>query len=253
MAETVGQFLKHKFAELQKDNPRYSLRSFAAKVGISAGRMNELIHDKRALSDFYAEKITKALGLNLHDKRQLYSFITTKARKVNSVRTLGSEEGLHVRSWENLAILSIMRTDDFEPDVNWIAQRLGVSSERIQECFQILQEHDLIRIGANGEMERTSSRVVTMATKETCHHERSKMEKSMEAMMKVAPEMRNHSAVTVATNPNKIKEANERIKEFRRKLAEFMEDGPKTEVYSLTINLFPLTELRAQEDLVTNE
>lgn len=252
MAETVGQFLKVKFAEIQKDSPRFSLRSFAAQVGISAGRMNELIHDKRALSDFYAEKITKTLNLSLQDKRQLYSFVSTKARKINSVRKLAPQEGLHVRCWENLAILSIMRTDDFEPDMEWIARRLGISVERVQECFKILQEHDLVRINENGNMERTSSRVVTMATKDTSHHERRKMEKSMEAMESVAPPYRNHSAVTVATTPEKIKEANEKIKGFRRKLADFLEDGPKKEVYSLTINLFPLTELRVAEP-ATNE
>ncbi|WII72800.1 TIGR02147 family protein [Bdellovibrio sp. 22V] len=252
MADSVGQFLKEKFSEMQQRNPRFSLRSFAAKVGISAGRMNELIHDKRALSDFYAEKITIALGLNLQEKRRLYSFISTKARKVHSVRKLTREEGLSVRCWENLAILSLLRTDDFEPSFEWIAERLNVSVERVEECFDILQQHQLVKVG-NGTIERNSSRVVATATKDTVHHERLKMEKSMEAMAHVAPIYRNHSAVTVATTPEKIKEANEKIKEFRRKLADFLEDGPKTEVYSLTINLFPLTDLRIEGGKVTNE
>ncbi|WP_295899064.1 TIGR02147 family protein [uncultured Bdellovibrio sp.] len=253
MAETVGQFLKVKFAELRAENPQISLRSFAAMVGISAGRMNELVHDKRALSDFYAEKIVKALKLNLQEKRKLYSLISTKARKVNSIRVLADNEGLHVRCWENLAILNIMRTDDFEPDMNWIAKRLGISLSRVQECFKILQDHDLVKISEDGGMERTSSRVVAKTTGATSHHERRKLEKSMEAMETIAPPFRNHSSVTVATTPEKIKEANEKIKEFRRKLAEFLEDGPKKEVYSLTINLFPLTEIRTTDSESTNE
>ncbi|MEK2646634.1 hypothetical protein [Bdellovibrio sp. BCCA] len=94
----------------------------------------------------------------------------------------------------NLAILNLMRTDDFEPDMNWIAKRLGISLSRVQD----------------GSMERTSSRVVVKTTRATSHHE-------------------------------------------RRKLAEFLEDGPKKEVYSLTINLFPLTEIRAGDSESTNE
>ena len=55
-------------------------------------------------------------------------------------------------------------------------------------------------------------------------------------------EEREFTTVTMASSPKKIKKAKLLIREFKRKLMEYMEEGEKTEVYTLAIQLFPLTQ-----------
>ena len=52
---------------------------------------------------------------------------------------------------------------------------------------------------------------------------------------------RDFSGITMAINVEKLDEAKEMIRAFRRKLCKFLETGKKTEVYTLRVQLFPKT------------
>ncbi|MBC7740621.1 MAG: DUF4423 domain-containing protein, partial [Bdellovibrionaceae bacterium] len=58
---------------------------------------------------------------------------------------------------------------------------------------------------------------------------------------------RDHSTIVVATSPAKIQEAKLKIKQFRRQLAEFLENSEsKNEIYHLSIGLFPIDKETTQ-------
>ena len=63
---------------------------------------------------------------------------------------------------------------------------------------------------------------------------------SKAALFKVPIELRDHSTIAVASNPQKIQMAKKMLKQMRRELAEFLEDTEdKIEVYHLNFGLFP--------------
>lgn len=58
------EFLKDQFLNRREKNPSYSLRAFASKLGIPAGRLSELFSRKRKLTYATAKKIAERLELN---------------------------------------------------------------------------------------------------------------------------------------------------------------------------------------------
>src|SRR5437868_12407017 len=73
----VSEFLKKKIADIQSKNARLSIRSISLRTGISSGRMTDLLNGRRALSEYYAEKLTLGLKLDRNDRETLYSLIST--------------------------------------------------------------------------------------------------------------------------------------------------------------------------------
>lgn len=58
------EFLKDQFLSRREKNPSYSLRAFASKLGIPAGRLSELFSRKRKLTKATAKKIAERLELD---------------------------------------------------------------------------------------------------------------------------------------------------------------------------------------------
>lgn len=55
---------------------------------------------------------------------------------------------------------------------------------------------------------------------------------------------REFTFITMAVDKSKMIEAKAMIREFRDKLCAYLEEGEKTEVYELAIQLFPRTKLK---------
>lgn len=55
---------------------------------------------------------------------------------------------------------------------------------------------------------------------------------------------REFTFITMAVDKSKMIEAKTMIREFRDKLCAYLEEGEKTEVYELAIQLFPRTKLK---------
>jgi hypothetical protein len=62
----------------------------------------------------------------------------------------------------------------------------------------------------------------------------------MHALENLPISIRNHSARTVAIDPEKIPEAKKRIEAFMIELCDELASGSKKQVYELAVQLFPL-------------
>lgn len=243
-----GQFLKEKLNQIQKKNPQFSLRSLASKAGIGPGALSELINGRRQLSDFYAEKLAQSLNLNPEEKRILFSFVGTRSRKFSKQKVLAENELQLITGWEHYAILNLMKTEDFQSSTEWIAARLGLTEGRVQQCLEILSSlHMIYRHGEewirNHNSLTTTREIPSRALVEA--HKRDLL-KAIEVLESTTPNVRSFTSVTMPVNVEKIAEAKELIREFRRKLCHLLEQGSKSEVYNLNIQLFPMTKLEAE-------
>ena len=69
---------------------------------------------------------------------------------------------------------------------------------------------------------------------------RQTLEKAIVALENDPVETRSMTGMTMAVDPKKIPVAKEMIRDFNRKLCEFLESGDRTQVYELSISLFSL-------------
>lgn len=74
------------------------------------------------------------------------------------------------------------------------------------------------------------------------------MKRAIEALDDVPIEERDITSMTMAIDVRKIQEAKKRIREFRKDMAAFLEEGEATEVYSLNVQFIPITKKSREDD-----
>lgn len=247
--ENISEFLKNQLEKMRQVNRRASVRSMGRKVNISAGRLSEMLNGKRNLSEYYADKIALGLKLSSADRQELYSLISTHSRKILSEYELLESEIALLSSWEHYAVLSLMTLPEFRSEPSWIAQRLGLSAERAQASLRLLENLNLIK-KENGEIKRTYLRLTTsMDVPSSALREslRQDILKSLDALETVPSTQRDFSSITMGVNPANLKRAKKLIETFRNKMSLLLEEGTQSEVYNLSIQLFPMTQLENKD------
>jgi uncharacterized protein (TIGR02147 family) len=141
-----------------------------------------------------------------------------------------------------------MDLEDFSSDIAWIAKRLSISKSRAEIVIDGLLASGLIK-RENGKLKKTAKQLTTTQDIQSIalrHSHKETLEMAVEKIESISIEDRFYSSNTIAMNRNKLSEAKNLIREFRRKLTALLEDGQKTEVYQFNFQLFPLTELKKE-------
>jgi len=154
-----------------------------------------------------------------------------------------------ISQWEHYAFLSLLETDDFEFDLDWISKRLGISKLRVEQVIDHLVGLKLIEknnqtITKNFSSLKTSEDIQSQAIQKS-HEETVHM--AIEKLKELEPIWRDFSSITMTMDPDQIPEAKKLIREFRKKFSLLMESGKKKEVYRLQLMFYPLTQIDADQ------
>lgn len=236
----ILELIRTEFQNRKHSNPSYSLRAFAKTLGIQPGRLSEYLNGNRTISNQMAEKVATRLGLNSS---------IFKTHSLQNVDFIEDEIFSVIADWQHFAILSLMDTKNFINDPKWIGDRLGISTFEAKEAIR-----RLIRVGIletkNQHLLKTKKNVFTSSDRESnalkLSHTQS-LQQSISALHDVPLELRDITSITMAINTKKLPLAKKMIKEFRRKLCEFLEDGNQSEVFNLNIQLVPVTKILNKE------
>ena len=143
------------------------------------------------------------------------------------------------------AILSLAETEDFIDEPEWISDRLNISINESRKAIDILKKINLLEMNKDGKWQAsgnqfsTPSDIANMSIRKNHFQSLELAKKSLETD---DVDSRDFSGVTMAINPQKIPEAKNMIKEFRRILCDFLEDGDQKEIYRLNVQLFGLSK-----------
>jgi len=260
------ELLQQEWATRREKNPSLSLRSFARFLKISPGRLSEILSGKRKLSLEMAERISERLGLDPEMKATLISSILKRRRKNVGAAASGRKfdeadpeykqltiDAFHVISdWYHFAILNLRDCDDFSPDESWIAKRLHIGLGEVRLALVRLERLGLI--DRKGEKwDRTHAHLTTTHDVRSAglrKGHRGILERAIESLDSVDVENRDITNMTMAINPDKLPQAKAMLTRFRKKFSKFMEEGKgRTEVYTVAMQLFPLTQLKKEKKL----
>jgi uncharacterized protein (TIGR02147 family) len=142
----------------------------------------------------------------------------------------------------HFALLSLLETTGAQSKIPWIAKRLGMPENEVTDALIRLQRLDLIRF-VGGKFTTTGSRRTSQDVPSAAlkRFHRKNLQKAMESIESVAIELRDITSITMAIDPTKMKLAKELVFRFRRQMAALLGQGPKTAVYLLNVQFFPLT------------
>lgn len=233
-----------------KNNPHYSLRSFAQSTGLNYSVLSLGLNRKRPFSKKVISKILETIDLPFEVYEQLASFLDgeNKERQVRAdeeVFNMKIEEFETISDPNSLAILGLLKLDKFQRNPNKIFSALGVSKTLFTSLknkllrLELIEEEDdrLVRkvsaIRFNNKVSKASSRL----------YNKSIIEKSLNSLKLDPVNIRDFSSISFLTKPKHINEIRGDIQSFRRYLSdkyETIEDD--SNLYCVSVQLFPISK-----------
>lgn len=259
-------FLKDAFFCLKRDRQSFSYRNFNRKAGFSSSGYLKLIMDrKRNLAPEGIFKVCKGLGLSSEEARYFESLVKMnqavsseekdhyfkELTKLPSTRTKNStviSQYKMFSHWYLIAILELVRLDDFKNDPIWISKKLSpkVTPAKISKAINELLQLGFIKKCDDGNLQRVDQMISTPEEVRDVslfnfHHQM--IEVAKEALNKHPAAERDFSTLTIALSPDGFKKLKTMIQEFRKNVHSILETGndSKTIVAHINMQLFKLT------------
>lgn len=248
-----AEFIENEFNRRKMRNPAYSMRAFAQALGVSPGRLSEIMTGKQVIGFKIGERIAVRLGLTGDDRALFFQQLLGQAagrvrhpswvKAVESYLTVPENVYDEIADWQHYALLSLMETEDFSDDPAWMAARLGLEKLEVERALARLV-HVGLAAHRRGHWRPTYSRLTTttdVPSEALKKSHRQVIERALNSFDKIPVDQRDVTSQTFAADPRKIAAAKAMIREFRRGLVHFLEGDNCTEVFDLNIQLLPIT------------
>lgn len=252
-------YLQNELIERIKKNPQYSLRAFAGHLTMDPSTLSKMLKGKRPIGKKAIVQLASKLGLS---KAQTAKFLnlegSDESQEAQDYKLLALDQFAVISDWYHFAILELTMVKGFKPDHSWIAKALGLKSVEVEAAVDRLVRVGMLEVTKKGKWIDLSSGFTTnigpdMSSSAHRRLQEQLLQKAIVAQQFVPVDKRDHSAMTMAIDGSKIKQAKERIRKFRRDLTQFLTEGQtKDSVFSLNIALFPLTKLENKGDNYEN-
>lgn len=263
------EFLNASLSDIQTRNPSYSMRAWAKQLGLShVAMLSMVLSEKRKLLPSLASKISvqyKEMGqfsekearffdilVLFHnsqtvDEKNFYEGILSDLKPDRTFSVLDLDQLNVIAEWYHSAILEIINLKDFNSDPQWICLRLGgsVNESQVRTAIDRLIRLGLFERKSDGSLERTKTFLATpsdIPNQSLRKYHTEMMNKAIRALDRQSVEERDITSFTFAIDTKKIPEAKKMIRDFRRKIAKFLESSRGDSVYQLNVQLFNLME-----------
>jgi transcriptional regulator with XRE-family HTH domain len=132
------------FFRAKQRNPRYSLRSFAKKIGWPVSTISALLSGKRPLSPARAADLIRGLGMDEREQERLLAILGhVPSTEANS---LPPEFVKDLLSWKVFAVMAFFELDaSVSKDFSGLAERFGFSTEETNKIINLLLKSGLLK------------------------------------------------------------------------------------------------------------
>lgn len=238
--------LQNVLEERRKRNHNYSVRAFARDLSISSGRLSDILNKKYIPGPTVSARIINSLALNQEEGENIRQIIenTQKTRKeLGGAHQLREDELSMITEWQHFAILNLMETINYRDEFSWIAERLNLDEMTVKDSFRKMLSLGLIELrdGKHAPTYKdltTTHNVPSSALREA---NRQVILQSLESLDVDSLELRDITSITLPINTANLPRAKEMARDFRRKIATLLEEGEKTEVYNICLQIVPVT------------
>ncbi len=238
--------LLHKIALSKQRNPRFSQRAYASKLGLSPGALSELVSGKRNLTADTKKKIANRLDLTPQERHDFFSGDDKNSSSADKSKyfQLTNDQFHLVSDWWHYGILNLIRTKNFKASTSWIAKRLVLPKQVVDEAWSRLFRMGLLEKTTTG-VRRKHTRLETTHDHFDLSIQRSHLEdlRLIEKNIVEKPVTdRDASSITFVMNKKDIKLAKELIRKFQNQFYADVEPKEGDEVFKLSMFLYPLSE-----------
>jgi uncharacterized protein (TIGR02147 family) len=257
-------YLRDHYERCAGKNARFSLRSFALKIGLNVSNLTRILKGERNISEATAERLVVYLKLRDReaeyfrllvrynqarspaDKRALYDGI--RSFRKTRLRNLGPEYDEYFTQWYNIALRELINILPRKLKSTDIARLLIPSPEPndIRKSFNLLLRLGLVRQHPDGTLELPEKLVATPDewTSTTIHTFQMAMaELGRQALDRFPKQDRNISTFTLSLSPEGFAKTVKALERVQQEIAEIAgSDAGPDRVFELNLQLFPLSK-----------
>ena len=260
----IQHLLQRKLFEARAKNPSFSLRAFAKKLKIGAGPLSQILAGNRRVSLKMAARLCDALFLDPSEKTRVLTHFTSRIKSASKPGAINQDDLLRltadqykvIADWYNYAILSLITTKNFSADPQWIADRLGITKTEATQSLERMLRLEMIAVDANGKWSRTKAKYETcdeVANISARMANLKSLDLAKASLERDAPHLRDFTSITVPTHTRLLPKAKKLIRKFQHQMMALMMSEPEsTEVYRMSIELFPLSKLSNSNEVKPN-
>jgi uncharacterized protein (TIGR02147 family) len=244
--------LRERLDELKTKNNSFSLRAFSRLLGVSPASLSEFLNGKRVISQKMILKMADRLCLSPDEFTTLSDKLTRDKKGIdtnvsNKKIQIQNDQYFLIADWHYYAILCLAETNNFKSDSGWIADRLKSSKSKVSDALERLLRIGLLDYDKDGNLKYQDVEIVTSEdvpnTSIKKRHAET-LEAAKESLYTDDVLLRDMSSATIAIDPKKLPAAKKMIREFQDQLIEFLESGDKTEVYEVSMQIFPRSNIQ---------
>ena len=243
----------------ESKNSRYSLRAFAAFLNLDPSALSRILSGKQELSIKAGMVAVKKLQLSKNDGRRFMQSLIERRRRKEAAHIgkqvaapdlrptpfeLTPQLYAKVAKLPYLGFLELTFTENFKSDPHWIANRLGMNLDEVNEMIEILLKAGLLR-REGAKLVNSNIHITAIQAKETNSIRQGLQEEilneAIRSLRHDSFERRAHYGMTMAVDASKIQYAQKRIREFIEVLNDELAGDSLSEVYQLGIQFFPLS------------
>jgi uncharacterized protein (TIGR02147 family) len=240
-------WLSEEFTKRRSKNQNYSLRAFSNLLSLDPSTVSQVLSGKRPVTKKMLTHLIEILGTDPQTKQGLLNFSEKKVSKEleNNYRQLTMDAFSLISEWYHYAILEFTFVQDFKNDHRWIARMLGITTTDVSLAIDRLKRLELIE-EVDGRLMKTEVFITNFKDGVTStalkNLQRSIISMALDAIDNTPQDEKDITSMTFAIDVEKLPEAKEKIKVFRREMSLLLETGKQTRVYHLGVQLYPISK-----------
>jgi hypothetical protein, TIGR02147 len=260
-SQNYREVLRNEIVERTKKNPQFSLRAFAALMGMPASNLSEVLNGKKNISVERAYSISEKLKFSVKEREYFVSLVqmettkseTLKVELMEKVRTLNPrvqsqniaiDNFRMISEWFHFAILELLLAEKYDFNVKSAAKSLGISTYQVETAISRLIRLGLVAETVSGAYKVKNADVLVDATipaQALRSFHQQMLEKAMESLETQTPQEKIVGTETLAFDKADLAEANKIIEECFQKIIGLSRKSKKrNSVYHLGIQFFNL-------------
>ena len=261
------EYLKKYFEERKKNDPKFSHRFLAQRLGLATSNFIMLVmQGKRNLNTTLCLKIPAIFKLSAKEatyfhemvnfnqaktnqEKDLYFTRMVALRKNTAINKISEGQYEYYSKWYNPVVRELVTDKEFHGDPNSIARAVlpNITPSQARKSIALLLRLGFIKKQGNEYLQKsplieTAPEVSSLAV---ANFHRKMGELGIEALDRIAKTERDITSCTISFSPKKLDEIKKRLYNFRAELLTFADsvvDGQQ--VYQINFQVFPVSKRR---------
>jgi uncharacterized protein (TIGR02147 family) len=260
------EFLQDAYKIMKNRDKKYSCRFISTRVGSSSPSwFTDIVSGRINLTDGYFYRLCDFFGLSQHErnffrllvdynqtmspehrKECLETILSTRAFKIDLITRHKFE---YFSRWYIPVIRELLLIHPAKmEDAKTVAQKLipSITLKEAKSALEILVALDLVKADAAGFLRPTAIVIKKDRTDKSTHipaYHQENMRLAAEALGRFPAERRDVSSITFSLAADRLQEAKEEIKKFRKTLLQLAHiPSPGGQVYQCNIQLYPVSK-----------